>query len=116
VSGANLGLALLCVLAVAVGQLLFKRVGVVLEAAGTWDNAWVLLLGSMAFGLYGASTLLWIHVLRSVELSRVYPLMALSFVLVPLASALFFGDTLSLPYFAGVLLIVAGVVLITRYG
>jgi multidrug transporter EmrE-like cation transporter len=42
--------------------------------------------------------------------------MALSFVLVPLASARLFGDALSLPYFGGVVLIVAGVVLITRYG
>ena len=115
-SAANLALALLCVLAVAAGQLLFKRVGLVLEATGTWIDARVLALGSLAFGLYGASTLLWIHVLRSAELSRVYPLMALSFVLVPLGSARLFGDALSLPYFGGVVLIVAGVVLITRYG
>lgn len=115
-SAANLVLALVCVLAIAGGQILFKRVGIEVEHAGTWQAPRVLLMALLAFAVYGASTLLWIHVLRSEALSRVYPLMALSFVLVPLASARVFGDTLSAPYVAGVALIVAGVVLITRYG
>lgn len=115
-SAANLTLALMCVLAIAGGQILFKRVGIEVEHAGTWQDSRVLLLALLALAIYGASTLLWIHVLRSAALSRVYPLMALSFVLVPLASARIFGETLSVSYFAGVALIVAGVVLITRYG
>jgi uncharacterized membrane protein len=54
--------------------------------------------------------------LQFVQLSRVYPYFALSFVIVPLASAVLYGDTLNLQYALGVSLIVAGVVLIQSIG
>ena len=109
-------LAAICVLAVAGGQLLFKRVGLELETSGTWRDPRVLGFAAAGFVLYGASTLLWIHVLRAVDLGRVYPLMALSFVFVPLGSAWLFGEKLSLDYFLGVGLVVVGVAWIARAG
>jgi len=112
----NWVLAAVCVLAIAGGQLLFKRVGLEIEATGTWRDPRALGFALAGFVLYGAATLLWIHVLRSIELGRVYPLMALSFVLVPLGSAWLFGERLSVDYFLGVGLIVAGVAWIGRAG
>jgi len=108
--------ALVCVLAICVGQLLFKRVSIEIQAVGSWLDPKVIAYAGIAFAVYAAATLLWIHALRFAELSRVYPLMALSFVIVPLASALLFGDRLSVGYFAGVALICAGVIVITRAG
>lgn len=107
-------LALICVGAVAAGQLLFKRVGIEIERVGAWLAPSVLVLVVASFALYAAATLLWIQLLRQVDLSRAYPFMALSFVLVPLLAALFFGERLSAPYLAGVALIVGGVAVIAR--
>lgn len=105
-------LALACVVAIAAGQVLFKRVGLEVESAGTWIDARVIAYAAASFVLYGAATLLWIHVLRTAPLSRVYPLMALSFVLVPLASWYLYGDGLTPWHGLGIALIVLGVLAI----
>lgn len=107
-------LALICVIAVAGGQLLFKRVGIEIEAMQGWLHLRVILLAGLSFAVYAAATLLWIHLLRSVELSRAYPFMALSFVLVPFLSSLLFGDRITFVYAAGVVMIVVGVLVIAR--
>jgi drug/metabolite transporter (DMT)-like permease len=86
------------------------------DAAGTWFDLTVMLYAGCAFALYAGATLLWIYLLRFVELSRAYPVMAVSFVIVPFLSAWFFGDRLSEIYFVGVLLITIGVIVITRTG
>jgi drug/metabolite transporter (DMT)-like permease len=110
----NTAVALACVLAICIGQLLFKRVSIEIQAAETWLDAGVFLYAAAAFAIYAGATLLWIHVLRAVDLSRAYPLMALSFVIVPIASSWLYGDRLSSVYFVGVILICAGVVVISR--
>jgi drug/metabolite transporter (DMT)-like permease len=112
----NSTLALTCVLAICAGQLLFKRVSIEIKAVGTWLDASVLIYAGLAFAIYAGATLLWIHVLRGVDLSRAYPFMALSFVVVPIASSWMYGDRLSTVYFVGVALICAGVVVISRSG
>jgi drug/metabolite transporter (DMT)-like permease len=112
-TAAHVTLALVCVGVIAAGQLLFKRVGIEIERLGAgWFEPRVIALAAAAFALYAAATLLWIHLLRYVELSRAYPFMALSFVLVPLFSMLVFGERLGGAYLAGVALIVAGVAVI----
>lgn len=113
-NAAQMWLALVCVGAVAAGQLMFKRVGIEIERAGAWLAPRVIVLVFASFALYAAATLLWIHLLRQVDLSRAYPFMALSFVLVPLFSVLLYGERLSGPYLAGVALIVGGVAVIAR--
>jgi drug/metabolite transporter (DMT)-like permease len=52
--------------------------------------------------------------LRLAPLSRIYPIAAFSFVLVPLASLLFLKEQVSWSYWGGVALIVAGVALTGR--
>lgn len=110
----NLILALGCVLGIAVGQILFKL------AAKNWEMEQSLFgLRTMtilfsALALYAVTTMVWVWVLRKSDLGRVYPLMSLAFILVPIGSALFFGERFSLLYFVGVSLIVAGLYLTVR--
>lgn len=107
-------LALGCVALIATGQLLFKLVGRMSLARGLGDTQ-VLIVGGLALCLYGVATIAWIYLLRSAELSKAYPWMALSFVLVALGSIFFFKESLSAAYWFGLMLIVAGVVLIGRW-
>ena len=51
--------------------------------------------------LYGGITLLWLTLLRSAPLSRVYPYAALAFVLVPFFSWLLFGERIGATYVLG---------------
>lgn len=102
-----------CVLALSVGQILFKKVAIEMAAAGTWIHPRVLMFTVLAFFIYGVTTLAWIYVLRFVELNRAYPVMALSFVAVPLMGYLFYGEMVGSYYFIGVALIIGGIVVIT---
>jgi drug/metabolite transporter (DMT)-like permease len=104
--------ALICVLGTAGGQLLFKSSAQALGHVGGQGRSALTLLA--AFGLYGLTTLLWIWVLTKVELNRVYPLMALSFALVPAANLLIFKTPLGSTYLLGCGLVLIGVVLILR--
>lgn len=112
-STTQIGLAIASVLLIAVGQLLFKAVGVASAAAGTLMHPRALLLVCVAGALYVAATLAWIWLLRTAPLSRAYPYMALSFVLVPLLSAFFFRESLSAQYVIGIVLVIAGIVVAT---
>src|SRR5690606_41278160 len=58
-----------------------------------------------AMMLYGITSVGWVWVLQRIELGRVYPLMALAFVLVPVASHFVFGERFQTQYFIGVALI-----------
>ena len=77
---------------------------------------WLHALSSPAtvFGLacWLLSTLLWISVLARAPLSFVYCLGATNYLLVPLAARTLFGEQLTRPHLAGMVLIAAGVALI----
>lgn len=103
--------SVLCVLGVAIGQILFKLSANSLSQTGSF---FALKTGAILFSalvLYGASTLGWVWVLQKIELGKVYPLMALAFVLVPLGSHLIFGERFQPQYFLGVILIMVGIVI-----
>lgn len=68
-------------------------------------------LGLIFFGL---SFFLWVKVLTQAELSYAYPLVSLSYVIVSLASWLFFKEGLSLGRVSGLFFIILGVSLIVR--
>lgn len=65
-----------------------------------------------AAGLYFLTYILWMLVLQRTPLSRAFPLTALSYVTVPAAAWLVFGETIGLLPLAGIALILAGVCLI----
>lgn len=105
-------LLILCIAGIATGQVLLKwaaqRSGGDVLALFTSP---VLL---MAIGLYGLTFFGWVLALRYVDLARAYPFMALSFVLVPLASTRLLGEVVSTRYWIGVILIVSGILVASR--
>ena len=74
--------------------------------------AWV--LGGL--GCYALSMMFWLAALTRYELSMAYPLLSLSYVLVYLGAVWWprLGETVSFAKTAGIVLIVLGVVLVTR--
>ena len=104
-------LTLVCVAGIAGGQILFRLAAVRIDSVRWIDtvvlNPWLWL----ALGVYGLATLLWIHVLRSAPLHRVYPLFALAFVVVPWLEAWVWKEPLRWQSWAGGGLIVVGVAL-----
>lgn len=56
----------------------------------------------------------WSAVLREIPLSRAYPFLGLSFILVVWLSAVFFGESLTVRKVAGTLLVVAGIALASQ--
>lgn len=65
-----------------------------------------------ALALYGFGTVVWIFVLKQVPLTIAYSFMGLTFCFVPLLAQFFLGEALTLRYFLGVILIIAGMVAI----
>ena len=110
-SPVNLALVLCSVLMIAAGQVLFKLLGLRLQAGVPILEPRMLGIALGSVAIYGMATLLWIYVLKTLPLTRAYPFMALSFVLVPLGGVLFFSEAVRPMYVAGLVLIVAGVVL-----
>lgn len=103
--------AVLCVVALSFGQILFKLSSSYLAASGSFFSTKFLLTILAAMLLYVAASLAWIWVLQRVELGRIYPLMALAFVLVPLGSYFFLGERFHGQYYIGVGMIIIGIVL-----
>ncbi|ARU06024.1 hypothetical protein CCO03_16325 [Comamonas serinivorans] len=105
---------LLCVLCIAIGQLLFKKAAMALPANPQildWvTNGW--LFASLA--LYGLTTLGWVWILRHAPLHLAYPFMGLAFLIVPLLAWLFLGEPIGWRTLAGGALILAGVALASR--
>lgn len=62
-------------------------------------------------GAAGAAAVLWIWAIQRLELSYAYPLMALTFAIVPVASHLMLGESLRPLRLGGIAVIVFGVVL-----
>ena len=102
--------ALACVVIISAGQVLFKL------AANRLGQGFFGAFGvlAVALTLYGAATAAWILILREIQLSAIYPLMALSFVFVPLASSILLGESITPLYWAGVALLIGGLVIIGR--
>ena len=68
----------------------------------------------VAIVLYGVGFILWIVVLSSTNLSYAYPLLALTYIFVPLLSSLLLHERLTLAHLFGCVLIVLGVIVIKR--
>jgi drug/metabolite transporter (DMT)-like permease len=64
--------------------------------------------------VYSLGSLCWMIAVAQQEISFLYPLSSVNYVLVVLASSTFFGEAVSLRRMAGVALIVLGMVLMNR--
>jgi multidrug transporter EmrE-like cation transporter len=65
--------------------------------------------------LYAVSSLLWFHVIATEPLSVAYPLLiSLTFIFVTLGAIVIFSETLTLPKVVGILLILIGIIVLSR--
>jgi len=72
---------------------------------------WYLVSGLVLFGL---GFVLWIFILNKVQLSTAAPMMSLSYVFVMIISYFLFNEPITSPKIAGVVMILLGVMFITR--
>jgi drug/metabolite transporter (DMT)-like permease len=107
-------IALICVLGIAAGQILFKFSAVEFNRTGSLLSTSAVIYFITAMVLYGTTTIGWVWLLQKIDLGKIYPFMALSFVLVPLASHLLLGERFQAQYFIGVAIIILGIVISVR--
>ena len=85
--------------------------------ASVWTRIFhCVMQGEVAAGLavYFLGSLCWMLAVAQQEISFLYPLSSMNYVLVVLASSMFFGESISLRRMSGVALIVLGMVLMNR--
>jgi drug/metabolite transporter (DMT)-like permease len=113
---AALWMTFVVVLMIVAGQLLFKAIAN--RAVASPDASLLSQLVNwqfvLAIAIYGVGTITWIWTLRFVPLNLAYPIYALAFVLLPIASYFLYGEPLGWQHAVGSALIVAGVFTITR--
>ena len=108
------------ILLAVVGQLMMKR-GMMLFGAfpitqiiskliPMFLNPWVF----FGFVFFGLSSVFWLVVLSRLQLSLVYPMVSVAYVLVAFASLIFFKENVSLVRWLGIAIIMVGVFLISR--
>jgi drug/metabolite transporter (DMT)-like permease len=103
-----------CAVLLAIGQMLFKQAASHLDFARPFaDTRGVGYLGA-ALVLYAVATVAWVSVLAHAPLVQVYPLMALSFVLVPIGAMFFLKEHVNWTYWLGTALLLGGLVVISR--
>ena len=113
-------LILSAVLLGAVGQIVMKwgmkTYGEVSVGAVWRELVRILRVPQVAVGFlcYALSSVLWIAVVSNVDLSLAYPMVSVAYVVVVLASWLLLGEHISRLRLVGVLVIVAGVFVISR--
>ena len=110
---------LLFVLLLSCGQILFKLAAQTLRDPGEFSAASIVRMALNPYliagvVLYGLTTLLWVAILTDTGLSRAYPFMALTLVLVPLAGIAIFKEPFSTSLLIGGLLMLAGLLIIAR--
>ncbi|WP_238587221.1 4-amino-4-deoxy-L-arabinose-phospho-UDP flippase [Cupriavidus sp. IDO] len=105
--------ALLCAIGLALGQILFKMSANASQTGGSFFSAKPLATLFAAMLLYGLTSIVWVWVLQRIQLGKVYPLMALAFVLVPIGSYFVFCERFQTQYIFGVVFILIGVILTT---
>ncbi len=110
----NYALILTVVTVIAIGQLLFKSVGLRLGDRGFFalvEDPKTAMLFATSLVLYGIATFGWIWALRQVPLSTAYLFMSLGFILVPVMAHYTFGEPITLRFAAGTALIISGILL-----
>lgn len=103
--------AVICVFGIASGQLLFKASAMSFEVSNSYLDKKGLLILFSALVVYGLTTIAWVWVLQKLSLGKAYPLMALAFLIVPVASYFLFNERFAFQYYAGVFFIMFGIYL-----
>lgn len=101
------------------GGQVFLKVALARMLPFGWTKAfWFNLLVNWPFActgiLFGASSILWMYIVKHYPLSVAYPMISLSYVFGMLAAVLFFHESVSLTKWIGVALIMLGCCLIAK--
>jgi drug/metabolite transporter (DMT)-like permease len=96
----------------AVGQVLFKYAAATLNFGDVRSFVTVPLF--CALTIYGVAPLAWLGVLTRVPLSVAFPFYGLSFILVPVLSALILGEKLRMSTLVGGVIIMVGIVVSSK--
>ncbi|MGB9595332.1 MAG: EamA family transporter [Candidatus Poribacteria bacterium] len=105
---------------IVVGQITFKigiaRMGGIKSLFSISDLVKIIINPFMllVLFLYGLGFFLWAYILSRVQLSAVYPIMALAYALVPLASLFIFHEPISALRWMGIAVVCIGVSLILK--
>lgn len=108
----QLAVGLLCVCGISIAQILFKIAAIVIVSNESLGYRWRMLLNPyilINLFIYCAATLLWIWLLRFIDLRLAYPLMALAFVIVPILGRVFLKEELRINSILGAIIIIIGV-------
>jgi len=104
-----------------VGQLLLKKGVLVAQQQASVSTAAAMLIALVwtwqfwaAISLCGSLVLLWSWMISIIPLSKAYPFVVLAFVFTALLEHYFFGQSLSLKFFAGCFLVAAGLIVILQ--
>lgn len=108
-------LALLAVIGIAAGQLLFKLAANELSKTHSIVDWLTNTHLHLALFIYAIATVVWILVLQRAALNVAYGIMGLAFVLVPLASSYFLEERLTKGVLIGGVMILVGIVITTNY-
>lgn len=68
----------------------------------------------IALPLYGAGFIIWAVALSRLQLSFAYPLLAIGYLLNPLAALIVFGEQISPMRWAGIIVVMVGIILVGR--
>lgn len=104
------------VLAASLGQVMLKLAVGGRDAQSHGARSYIDLLFNGFFwggvALYAFTSIAWLWALKTYPLSRAYPVLALTFAIVPISAVIFFGEHLGARDYFGIALILVGVTLI----
>lgn len=114
------GLAFISICMGAIGQVLLKfgadKIGSLTFSAGSLfsDMLKIIKTPQIIIGMifFGVSSLLWIKVLTRAELSLVYPLVSLSYIIVAVLSYFLLRENFTVPKILGIAVIIIGVLVL----
>ncbi|VVB63578.1 4-amino-4-deoxy-L-arabinose-phosphoundecaprenol flippase subunit ArnF [uncultured archaeon] len=118
-----LTLVLICVLAGAAGQIFWKEgmsnlgringIGDLLQVKTVWDiftNKYIIL----GIFLYAISVFLWLGAMSTLDISFMYPLLSLGYIVTAILAFVFLSENITLLRWAGIVVIIAGCFMITK--
>lgn len=95
-----------------------KAVGAIHLTADNWlpigiklATQWPIIAG---LSCYVISVVVWIIGLSRVDVTIAYPVLSLGYILAAVGASMFLGETLSVQRIAGIVIIIAGVAVLTR--
>jgi drug/metabolite transporter (DMT)-like permease len=118
-----IGLVLICVLLGAFGQISMKsgmrQVGKINGFSELIDSKTIMGIAGNAYVLgglllYFISAFLWLGALSTLDVSLMYPMLSLAYVVTAIFAVIYLGEIVTFSRWAGILLVVIGCILITR--